>query len=359
MVLALRTGVYLGLGRWRSSASPQERPIGSAPPQFSPLRSVLAFAGLGLLSSAYQLIFKRGNPVKWLFLGAAGLVSGIMYPVSVLPRPLQAMARLVPVTYWLQGMRAAVLEAHRGANRGLRSAPCFFLPWFCCPLRSRFFPGPSGAPKSPARSLTFSGWEITAARGFRPAARPRRDTESDRNPGFGKGLQPQPATVANSACRVLLIARPGKVQRRAQFDAPPHDLALAHADHRRHQAICVSGRVPTSHQFLEDAIILRTAIRIARTVFRHRADKDAARSNHFRPAHRHGQKCALRNGTYVGRNLARAPAAVSGTRCCASVSAEPPICLKWSSRTASRSGTPKKSAMASNACRSRRSVRWP
>jgi ABC-2 type transport system permease protein len=47
--------------------------------------------------------------VKWLFLGAAGLVSGVMYPVSVLPRPLRALARLVPVTYSLEGMRAAVL----------------------------------------------------------------------------------------------------------------------------------------------------------------------------------------------------------------------------------------------------------
>jgi ABC-2 type transport system permease protein len=72
--------------------------------------SVLAFAGLGVLSASYSLLFKRGNPVKWLFLGVAGLVSGIMYPVSVLPPALQTVARLFPVTYSLQGMRAALLE---------------------------------------------------------------------------------------------------------------------------------------------------------------------------------------------------------------------------------------------------------
>lgn len=71
--------------------------------------SVLAFAGLGLLSASYSLLFKRGNPVKWLFVGLSGLVSGIMYPVSVLPKILQSIARLVPVTYSLEGMRAAVL----------------------------------------------------------------------------------------------------------------------------------------------------------------------------------------------------------------------------------------------------------
>jgi ABC-2 type transport system permease protein len=34
----------------------------------------------------------------------------MMYPVSVLPPPLQAIARLIPVTYSLEGMRAALLS---------------------------------------------------------------------------------------------------------------------------------------------------------------------------------------------------------------------------------------------------------
>lgn len=72
--------------------------------------SVLAFAGLGVLSASYALLFKRGNPVKWLFLGGAGLVSGVMYPVTVLPPVLQRLARLLPVTYSLEGMRAALLQ---------------------------------------------------------------------------------------------------------------------------------------------------------------------------------------------------------------------------------------------------------
>jgi ABC-2 type transport system permease protein len=71
--------------------------------------SVLAFSGLGILSASYLLLFKRGNPVKWLLLGVSGLVSGMVYPVSVLPRPLQWVGRLVPVTYSLEGMRAAIL----------------------------------------------------------------------------------------------------------------------------------------------------------------------------------------------------------------------------------------------------------
>jgi ABC-2 type transport system permease protein len=32
-----------------------------------------------------------------------------MYPVSVLPEPLRILARLIPITYALEGMRAALL----------------------------------------------------------------------------------------------------------------------------------------------------------------------------------------------------------------------------------------------------------
>lgn len=71
--------------------------------------SVLAFAGLGILSASYVLIFKRSNPVTWAILGLSTVAGGMMYPVSVLPVWLQRIARLIPVTYSLEGMRAAIL----------------------------------------------------------------------------------------------------------------------------------------------------------------------------------------------------------------------------------------------------------
>ena len=36
-----------------------------------------------------------------------------MYPISVLPEPLRILARLIPITYALEGMRAALL-GHAG-----------------------------------------------------------------------------------------------------------------------------------------------------------------------------------------------------------------------------------------------------
>jgi ABC-2 type transport system permease protein len=55
------------------------------------------------------LLFTRGNPAKWILLGLSGLVGGMIYPVSILPQYLQATARLIPITYALEGMRAALL----------------------------------------------------------------------------------------------------------------------------------------------------------------------------------------------------------------------------------------------------------
>jgi len=72
--------------------------------------SLLAFSGLGIFSSAYLLLFKRGNPAKWLLLGVSSVAGGMLFPVSILPDWLQVLARLNPVTYALDAMRAALLD---------------------------------------------------------------------------------------------------------------------------------------------------------------------------------------------------------------------------------------------------------
>ena len=73
------------------------------------LATLLAFSGLGILSASYLLLFKRGNPAKWFVLGITGIVGGTLFPVSILPQWLQAIARVNPVTYALDAMRAALL----------------------------------------------------------------------------------------------------------------------------------------------------------------------------------------------------------------------------------------------------------
>jgi ABC-2 type transport system permease protein len=107
VLLALRTVIYLAWGMLLF-----QFPVGKANwlgAAIILITSILAFAGLGIISTSYLLLFKRGNPARWLIVGASSLLGGIMYPVSVLPGPLQWVARLIPVTYSLQGMRQALL----------------------------------------------------------------------------------------------------------------------------------------------------------------------------------------------------------------------------------------------------------
>jgi ABC-2 type transport system permease protein len=70
----------------------------------------LSFVGIGVVASILPLLYpERGaqmtNIVQAFFL----LVSGIYYPVNVLPEWLQVLARISPATYVLEGMRAALL----------------------------------------------------------------------------------------------------------------------------------------------------------------------------------------------------------------------------------------------------------
>lgn len=107
VLLAMRTVIYLAWGVLLFRFPIHEANwLGAATILIA---SILAFAGLGVISTSYLLLFKRGNPARWLIVGASSLLGGMMYPVSVLPVPLQWLARLLPVTYSLDGMRRALL----------------------------------------------------------------------------------------------------------------------------------------------------------------------------------------------------------------------------------------------------------
>jgi ABC-2 type transport system permease protein len=107
VLFSLRTSIYLGWGLlFFGFPAGRANWIGAIVVLAA---SVLAFAGVGILSASYMLLFMRGNPVKWLLLGISGVLGGMMYPVSVLPHWLQTLARLLPITYSLEGLRAALL----------------------------------------------------------------------------------------------------------------------------------------------------------------------------------------------------------------------------------------------------------
>jgi ABC-2 type transport system permease protein len=74
------------------------------------LFSLSAFSGIGILSATFTLVFKRGDPLLWLFGSLSWLLGGVFYPLEVLPPLLQQAAQLLPITHALEVMRAALLS---------------------------------------------------------------------------------------------------------------------------------------------------------------------------------------------------------------------------------------------------------
>ncbi len=86
--------------------------------------TVAAYFGLGMLSAAFLLVFKQGNPVNLFFGQLAALLSGVYFPVEVLPDWLRAVAAFIPLTYALEVARSAVLG---GAAAGPGGRPIIIL----------------------------------------------------------------------------------------------------------------------------------------------------------------------------------------------------------------------------------------
>ena len=71
----------------------------------------LSFIGVGVMGSILPLLFtERGAQMTHVIIALLLLVSGVYYPVEVLPELLQKLSVLSPATYVLDGTRLALLE---------------------------------------------------------------------------------------------------------------------------------------------------------------------------------------------------------------------------------------------------------
>lgn len=75
------------------------------------LSGSFAFIGVGVMASTLPLLFpERGSQMTHVFIALMLLVSGVYYPVDVLPGVLRQVAVASPATYVLNGVRKALLE---------------------------------------------------------------------------------------------------------------------------------------------------------------------------------------------------------------------------------------------------------
>ena len=92
------------------------------------LLAIIAFASIGILAASLIVIIKRGDPVTAIFGGFANLVGGTLYPVETLPHWLQPIAKLLPLSYALNGLRDALLK---GASWQQLAPNAWALLFFC------------------------------------------------------------------------------------------------------------------------------------------------------------------------------------------------------------------------------------
>jgi len=95
------------------------------------LLSVLTAFALGIFAASFQVITQKGTAVLWLLNAATAFLTGTMFPVSVLPRVLQKLSLLIPVTYSLDGLRLALF---RGAGLRELASPLLALVIFSAVL---------------------------------------------------------------------------------------------------------------------------------------------------------------------------------------------------------------------------------
>jgi ABC-2 type transport system permease protein len=67
---------------------------------------------LGIAAATVQITFRKGSALLWALSSGAWFLSGAMFPVESLPRPLEFLAHAIPFSYAVGGMRMALLQGH-------------------------------------------------------------------------------------------------------------------------------------------------------------------------------------------------------------------------------------------------------
>ncbi|HEY9287563.1 MAG TPA: ABC transporter permease [Candidatus Dormibacteraeota bacterium] len=74
--------------------------------------ATLPLLGLGIFTSILPLLSpEKGEQMAFAVQGVLLLISGVYYPITVLPLPLQVFGILSPLTYTLDGVRQALLHS--------------------------------------------------------------------------------------------------------------------------------------------------------------------------------------------------------------------------------------------------------
>jgi ABC-2 type transport system permease protein len=87
-----------------------------------------SFVGIGILAAMLPLLYvERGAQMTFVVQSGLLLVSGVYYPISVLPGWMQVLSHLSPATYVLDGVRAGLADGVGIADLGRDVVPLIVL----------------------------------------------------------------------------------------------------------------------------------------------------------------------------------------------------------------------------------------
>ena len=95
----------------------------------------ISLVGFGMVAAVMPLLSpEKGQQVTFIFGSVLLLISGVYYPIEVLPGWMQALAYISPVYYALEGMREALLDGARLTDRWQDVWPLLIMGAVCVPL---------------------------------------------------------------------------------------------------------------------------------------------------------------------------------------------------------------------------------
>lgn len=105
---SVQLAVYLIGGIWLSNSVLREANVPGG--IVVAILSLAVAVSIGLFAAALQLAIQKGSAVVWILGSGLWFMTGALFPVASLPRPLQLLAAFLPVTHSLTGLRQALLE---------------------------------------------------------------------------------------------------------------------------------------------------------------------------------------------------------------------------------------------------------
>ena len=74
-----------------------------------------SFVGIGMIAAILPLLYvERGAQMTFVLQSCLLLISGVYYSVDILPPWMQALSKLSPATYVLEGVRAGLIDGVAG-----------------------------------------------------------------------------------------------------------------------------------------------------------------------------------------------------------------------------------------------------